>query len=105
MVLEITKLSDYKITKSGAPDYQITKSLSVNVPQHHINASDGRDDVRNQPSFAHFCQRLQVRVRRSAHVDAIRFRRAVADDVVAHLTARRFDRLVHLARGNRKALG
>ena len=40
-----------------------------------------------------------------AHVHAVRLGGAVGDDVVAHLAARRLDRLVDLAGGNGEAFG
>ena len=50
-------------------------------------------------------QRLQIHERRRAELHAVRLRRAVAHHENAQLAARRFDRLINLARRRRKTFG
>src|SRR5690242_6608378 len=96
-------ITNYSITNSCAAAG--TAALPVYLSQHNVNAADGGDHIGDEPAFAHFGQRLQVHIRGRAHVHAVGLGGAVADHVVAHFAARRFDCLVNLARGHGKALG
>src|SRR6185312_9831436 len=78
---------------------------SVDFPQHNVDRPDDGDHVGNQPAFAHLLQSLERGERWVAHVDAIRLGGAVADNVVAHLAARRLHCLVDLSGGNGEAFG
>jgi hypothetical protein len=50
------------ITERNYPvtNYPIINLLPVNLPEDNINASNGRDNVGNEPSFAHLRQSLKV---------------------------------------------
>src|SRR6185312_781721 len=89
-------------SQTGAAPGHIDSQLPVNLSQNNVDAADCRNDVGEQSSFAHFGKELHVGQARRAHVYSIRFRRAVANDVISHLAARRLDRLINLAFGNRK---
>ena len=71
--------------------------LPVYLPQHNVQRSNDRDDVRHHVPNHHLPQRLQIHERRRPHARAIRHRASVADDVVAQFPFRRLDRVVDVA--------
>src|ERR1019366_7375634 len=77
--------------------------LPVDLPQHDIDTPNCRDHIRQQPSFAHLRKRLQIGQASRPHMHAVGLRSSITDDVIAHLAARRFYRLIYLARRHGKA--
>src|SRR5207248_8880250 len=91
-------VSNYKL-----PDYQITRFLPINLSQDNIYASNRRHHIREQSSFTHLRQSLHICQASRTHMHAVGFRPTVADNVVSHFAARRFDCLIYLALGDRKS--
>src|SRR5262245_34438091 len=69
----------------------------VHFAHDRVYAGDARDQVGDEPALRHDRERLQVRERRRALVDADRPAGAIADDQEPQLAARRLDRNVGLA--------
>src|SRR5204863_3165077 len=75
-----------------------SKSSSVDVSQHDIDRTNDGHDIRYEVSPHHAVERLQIDERRRPDVHAIRHDAAVADNVIADFTLRRFDGVIDLAR-------
>src|SRR3954452_15611514 len=83
----------------------LRSSSTVDLAHDRVDARDVGDRVRDQAAAHDVREGLQVHEAGPADVHAVRPGRAIADDVAAELTPRRFDRDVHLAFGDLEALG
>src|SRR5277367_2623908 len=72
--------------------------LTIHLAENDVERADHGDHIGHQLSAAHCIERLQVHKRRRTHAQAIRLRRAIADNEVSEFTLGRFDRVVNLAR-------
>src|ERR671924_1222138 len=73
--------------------------LAVNLRRVDIEAADQRDQVRDHNSLAQFVDDAHGRKRAGANPYAIGVLAAIADDVKAHVAARRFDAGITFTRG------
>src|SRR5687768_1737197 len=70
---------------------------SVDFTKHYIDRADEGDHIGYQMADRHALERLQIDVGRRANPHAIRFARAVAHQVDAQLSLRRFNRVIDLS--------
>src|SRR5260221_289239 len=71
----------------------------VDLTKHDVKGSDQRDDVCNKMTLDQRAQALEVAERRRPDAEPVRVGGlAVADDEVAELALRRFDRVIGLPR-------